>query len=288
MTSLRPSDSDFPSLLREIFDPPGILYVDGVSAAWDAPCVAMVGTRRATAYGESVAFEFARTLAAHGVCIVSGLAYGIDAAAHRGALEAGGKTVAVLATPLDEVSPTAHRKLARDIVENGGAVITEKAPGMETHKVDYLIRNRIIAGMCRATVVVEAGFPSGALNTANHALRESRDVFAVPGRITDLMSQGSNHLLAEGARLLSSPKEVLEFLKEAGAKITGGSPGAMPILKGVESVVVDLLTGGPAHAGELMELSKAPPAELYEALSNLEMKGIVWLCADQRYALCGG
>jgi len=229
-----------------------------------------------------VAFEFARTLAAHGVCIVSGLAYGIDAAAHRGALEAGGKTVAVLATPLDEVSPTAHRKLARDIVENGGAVITEKAPGMETHKVDYLIRNRIIAGMCRATVVVEAGFPSGALNTANHALRESRDVFAVPGRITDLMSQGSNHLLAEGARLLSSPKEVLEFL--AMAQVAR----AVPILKGVESALVDLLTGGPMHAGELMELSKAPPAALYEALSNLEMKGIVWLCADQRYALCGG
>jgi DNA processing protein len=283
MKTLKLSEGNYPVLLREIFDPPAILYAEGHVGALAKPCVAIVGTRRCTPYGEAVAFEFGRALARAGVCVVSGLAFGIDAAAHRGALEGGGVTAAVIAQPLQNLMPVKHRALAREIVEKGGVILSEKAPGMETFKGDYLVRNRIIAGLSKATVVVEAGFPSGALNTASHAGRENREVFAVPGRLSDLMSAGCNSLVAKGeARLVLTPGQVLEFLEMKEVK------RAELALEGLERKLVDLVREEPRHVSELADLCGVAFGELYETLSNLEMKGVVWMAADQRYAVCGG
>lgn len=283
MKLLKRLDASYPTLLGEIFDAPSALYYMGTANVLAEPCVAVVGTRRCTPYGEAMAFELGRDLARAGVCVVSGLAFGIDAAAHRGALEGGGVTAAVVAQHLEDIHPMKHRQLAGEIVAKGGTILSEKAPGAECFKSDYLVRNRIIAGLCKAIVVVEAGFPSGALNTAAHAGRENREVFAVPGRMTDLMSVGCNGLIARGeARLLLSVRQVLDFLG-----VTEMKRHAV-VLNELEQRLVDFIRADPRHPGELAELCGVSFGELYEALTNLEMRGLVWMAGDQRYAACGG
>jgi DNA processing protein len=281
MKTIKLSDGNYPALLREIFDPPGILYAEGHVGALAKTCVAVVGTRRCTPYGEAVAFEMGRELARAGVCVVSGLAFGIDAAAHRGALAGGGVTAAVIAQPLQDLMPVKHRALAREIVAGGGVILSEKAAGAECYKVDYLIRNRVISGLSRAVVIVEAGFPSGALNTAKHAGEQGRDVFAVPGRVTDLMSAGCNDLLWKGVGVARSAKDVLDALELVSAV------REVVVLEGLEKRLVNLVREEPRHAGELAELCGVSFGELYEALSNLEMRGLVWMAPDQRYAVGG-
>lgn len=279
MKILKISESDYPALLREIFDPPGVLYAEGQPTALDRTCVAVVGTRRCTPYGEAMAFEMGRELARAGVCVVSGLAFGIDAAAHRGALAGGGVTAAVVAQGLDAIMPVKHRALAREMVEKGGLILSEKAAGMECYKVDYLIRNRIVAGLCKAVVVIEAPFKSGARNTANHALEQNRLVFAVPGRVTDMMSAGCNDLLWNGAHMARTAADVLGVLEMSVATRVEVA------LLGLEKQLVDLIREEPRHTGELAELCGVSFPELYEALSNLEMKSVVWMAPDQRYAV---
>lgn len=281
MKTIKLSDGNYPALLREIFDPPGILYAEGHVSAVAKTCVAVVGTRRCTPYGEAMAFEMGRELARAGVCVVSGLAFGIDAAAHRGALAGGGVTAAVIAQPLQELMPVKHRALAREIVAGGGVILSEKAAGAECYKVDYLIRNRIVSGLCKAVLVVEAPFKSGARNTATHALEQNREVFAVPGRITDLMSAGCNDLLWKGAHMARSAADVLEVLEmESVARV-------VVAFEGLEKRLVDLVREEPRHAGELAELCGVSFGELYEALSNLELRGLVWMAPDQRYVVGG-
>lgn len=281
MKTIKLSDENYPALLREIFDPPAVLYAEGHVAALSRPCVAVVGTRRCTPYGEAVAFEMGRELARAGVCVVSGLAFGIDAAAHRGALAGGGVTAAVIAQPLQDLMPVKHRTLAREMVEKGGLILSEKAPGMPSFKGDYLVRNRIVSGLSRAVVIVEAGFPSGALNTAKHAGEQGRDVFAVPGRVTDAMSAGCNDLIWKGAGVARSAKDVLDALELVSAV------REVVVLEGLERRLVDLVREEPRHVGELAELCGVAFGELYETLSNLEMRGLVRMAADQRYAVGG-
>ena len=199
----------YPALLGELHDPPASLFVRGDVAALSQPSVAVVGARSCSAYGAQVARTLGRDLAAAGVVVVSGLARGVDGEAHRGSLEGGGKTVAVLGCGIDRDYPRSHAELARRIVASG-AVISEYPPGVEPAPWRFPARNRIIAGLALATVVVEARERSGALITADFALELGRDVFAVPGEITSALSAGTNDLLRQGAAPLTSVRDVLE------------------------------------------------------------------------------
>ena len=205
------SDPSFPVLLGAIHDPPPGLFLRGDADAElvSRPAVAIVGARACSAYGRQIARSLGRDLAAAGLVVVSGLARGIDGEAHRGALEASGATIAVLGCGIDRDYPAAHRELARQVAATG-LVVSEYAPGVEPAPWRFPARNRIVAGLCAATIVVEARERSGALITADFALEEGREVFAVPGEITSALSSGSNGLLRLGATPLTSAQDVLE------------------------------------------------------------------------------
>src|SRR6266446_527592 len=209
-------DGIYPALLREIYDPPIVIYVKG---AWeeclDLPCVAIVGSRKSSTYGQNAALMLARDLAQRGVTIVSGFARGIDAAAHKGALEAGGRTVAILGTGIDRVYPRDHRKLADDILNNRGALVTQFPLGTPPVSENFPYRNRIISGLSLGTVVVEAAENSGSLITARLAIEQNREVFAVPGPITTSRSRGPHRLIKDGAKLVEGIDDILNEIAPA-------------------------------------------------------------------------
>lgn len=210
---IRPQEADFTEVLASIALVPKMLYFYGKMPEKRPKSVAIVGTRKFTHYGESVAYRLAYTLAKCGVVVVSGLAYGIDSIAHRGALDGGGVTVAVLGTPIDEIYPKEHLGLAREIVQSGGVVMSELDRGEIYYpKTCFLKRNRLIAGLADVVVVVEAAERSGSLNTAAHALEQGKEVFAVPGDVTRPMSRGCNQLIADGANVYMGAESVLEVL----------------------------------------------------------------------------
>jgi len=281
-------DGAYPPLLREIPDPPVTLYVRGRWAeCLEAPCVGVVGSRRASTYGQNVALMLARDLAARGVTIVSGLARGIDAAAHRGALEAGGRTVAVLGTGLDEVYPRDHRRLASEILERGGAHVTQFPLSTPPVAENFPYRNRVISGLSLGTLVVEASEHSGSLITARLALEQGREVFAVPGNITSRNSFGTNYLIkGAGAKLVQQWQDVAaELPREVAARLLppeprpGGAaaaPAPPPDLSEGELAVYRLLSADePTHVDALAEALSTPVAALAGALLNLEMRDLV-------------
>jgi DNA processing protein len=207
-------DGVYPALLRETYDPPVVLYVRGAwSECLDRPCVAIVGSRRCSTYGQNAALMLSRELAQRGVTIVSGLARGIDAAAHRGALEAGGRTVAVMGTGLDQVYPRDHRKLADDILKQNGALVTQFPLGTPPVSENFPYRNRVISGLSLGVIVVEAAENSGSLITARLAMEQNREVFAIPGNITSRNSFGTNYLIkGAGAKLVQQWQDVASEL----------------------------------------------------------------------------
>jgi len=252
----------FPPLLRAIHDPPPGLFLRGDSEPeiLARPAVAIVGARASSGYGASVARSLARELAAAGLVVVSGLARGIDAEAHRGALEADGTTVAVLGCGIDRDYPAAHAELARRVA-GAGLIVSEYAPGVEPAPWRFPARNRIVAGLCPATVVVEARERSGALITADLALEEGREVFAVPGEITSSLSAGTNALLKLGATPLTSAVDVLASFGIEPEPAQGG-----------ESPLLELL---PASADELVRRTGLGADEIARALVELELAGLV-------------
>jgi DNA processing protein len=263
------SDPAFPPLLRAIHDPPVGLFLRGDAAPelLARPAVAIVGARACSPYGSQVARMLGRDLAAAGLVVVSGLARGVDGEAHRGALEAGGVTVGVLGCGIDRDYPAAHRELARRIADSG-LVVSEYAPGVEPAPWRFPARNRIIAGLCAATAVVEAREASGALITADLALEEGREVFACPGEITSALSAGSNALLRLGATPLTSARDVLEsFGIEASARNEVE-------LAGPAQTVLEQLRDASASADELARATELDAAELAVALSELELAGL--------------
>jgi DNA processing protein len=251
----------FPSLLRSIHDPPAGLFLRGGAEheLLSRPAVAVVGARACSGYGSTVARSLGRELAQAGLVVVSGMARGIDAEAHRGALEAGGPTIAVLGCGIDRDYPAAHAELARRIAATG-LLVSEYAPGVEPAPWRFPARNRIIAGLCEATVVVEARERSGSLITADFALEEGREVLAVPGEITSSLSAGTNALLKLGASPLTGAADVLECF------------GLAPASPQERSALVDLL---PATADELVRRTGRPAAEIARALVELELAGTV-------------
>jgi DNA processing protein len=264
------SDPAFPALLGAIHDPPPGLFLRGDAGVelLSRPAVAIVGARACSAYGRQIARSVARDLAAAGLVVVSGLARGVDAEAHRGALEASGCTVAVLGCGIDRDYPAAHRELARQVATTG-LVVSEYAPGVEPAPWRFPARNRIVAGLCVATVVVEARERSGALITADFALEEGREVLAVPGEITSALSAGANALLRLGATPLTCAQDVLE------------SYGlTVPVAASIELVptaaaVLEAIRAGAAAADELGRGTGLSAGELAAVLTELELAGVV-------------
>lgn len=209
---IKKESSDYPSLLKEIKKPPSPLFYKGRLPEPDEFCVGIVGTRKAKSYGKRIAKEIAYELADKGITIVSGLALGIDAAAHKGTLEAHGRTVGVLANGLDTVYPKEHGTLAQRIVETNGCLVSEYSKGTSPKRNHFLERNRIISGLSKAIVIIEAPSRSGSLNTVRHALEQNREIFVVPGRADNKNYDGSHSLIREGARLVTSADEILKDL----------------------------------------------------------------------------
>ncbi len=263
-------DTDFPSLLAAIHDPPPGLFARGSAelAVLGKAAVAVVGARACSGYGAHVARLLGRELASAGLVVVSGLARGVDGEAHRGALEAGGVTVAVLGCGVDRDYPAAHRELARRIGERG-LIVSEYAPGVEPAPWRFPARNRIIAGLTSATVIVEARERSGALITADFALDEGREVFSVPGEITSSLAAGTNRLLRAGATPLTSPDDVLEALG-----VSRPSPPT-PDLSPTDQAVLERLRETPASPDELARATALDAATVGAALVGLELAGLV-------------
>jgi DNA processing protein len=264
---LRRRDPGYPTLLTRIHDPPPAIFLrgGGDDVMLSRAAVAVVGARACSAYGRSVARTLGRELAAAGLVVVSGMARGVDGEAHRGALEARGITVAVLGCGVDRDYPAAHAELARRICERG-LVVSEYEPGVEPAPWRFPARNRIIAGICEATVVVEARERSGALITADFALEEGRDVFAVPGEITSALSAGTNALLKLGATPVTCAADVLELFDLAPAK-----PAEVLALGTEARALLERLVDGALTADELVRASGIDPAHASAALMELEL-----------------
>jgi len=279
-------DEAFPSLLREISDPPPFFWVQGDVNLLQLPCVAIVGTRRASAYGRRTAHQLAFELALAGIAIVSGLAYGIDRAAHEGALDAGGVTIAILGSGVDEIYPRAHRALAGAIAEKG-CLMSEFEPASPPEQANFPKRNRIISGLSRATIVVEAFQKAGALITAGLCIEQKRDLYAVPGRIGDTTSTGTNALLAESAaQLLHSSNQIIDEFKTRGwianPEAGNGHPGRIgrAAASGIprsrlERAVLTCLATGSRHLDDINSILEYPGPELWTAILQLECEGLI-------------
>jgi DNA processing protein len=264
-------DESYPARLLEIDAPPPVLYVWGEVLPQDRFAAAVVGTRRPTAYGIAVARDVAALLASSGVTVVSGLARGIDAAAHKAALEAGGRTLAVLGSGLDRIYPPEHRRLA-EAIARAGAVASDYPLGTAPEAVNFPPRNRLISGLSLAVVIVEAGEASGALITADFAAEQGREVFAVPGSIYSRASKGTNHLVRSGARPLVSPEDVLEALNMDVVVRQESVSQAMPE-DATEAKVLEALSAEPIHVDEITTRCGLPAWQISASLAMLELKG---------------
>ena len=265
-------DPSYPFGLRNIYDPPFLLYVRGNLKEEDERSVAVVGTRRPTNYGRMAAKRLARELARERITVVSGMARGIDTAAHEGALEEGGRTIAVLGCGVDVVYPPENRSLMQQIIERG-AVISEFPLGTKPLAYNFPQRNRIISGLSKGVLVVEAPLKSGAMITVNYALDQGREVFAVPGMITNPYSRGTNRLIKEGAKVVEDISDILEELGFPSLK-----EDKVPVnlqLSFEEKTVLDKLRFDPVHIDEVAKETRFPVAKVADILMRLQIKGMV-------------
>lgn len=266
------TDQAYPSRLRNITDPPPYLYFSGDSEFLESPCFALVGSRKASDYGLRVAREIASELAASGVVIISGLAHGIDSAAHEGALKSGGKTAAVFGNGLDIIYPAGNRGLASQIKEKG-CLISEFPRGTKPEPFNFPFRNRIISGLSDGVLVVEARAQSGALITAGLALEQGRDVLAVPGNIDSELSDGPNKLLRSGAIPVLTAQDIFDNF--GWHKSVYEENFRKPDLCGDEAEIYKHLSVKPVHLDDLMRITGLGPGKTAEVLLNLELKGFI-------------
>ena len=274
-TLIHAMDGAYPELLKKIPDPPAILYVQGDPAWLSRPCIALVGSRNATAYGRTVAERLASQLASHGITVASGFARGIDRSAHEGAMRTGGGTVAVLGCALDIDYPSGHGDLRKAIAAHG-CLASEFPVGTEPAEYTFPRRNRIISGISLGVVVVEALEKSGALITARHAMEQNREVFAVPGPVFAPTSKGPHALLRDGAKLVESVEDILEELQPVlSPELFPAARMNLPANGSRESLVLGALTAEPVHVDELGRKLAMPMASLMPALSMLEIGGCI-------------
>ena len=285
INQIAPLEAKYTEVLGTIAVMPKMLYYYGKIPQKRTKTVAIVGSRHSTRYGEEVAYRLGYTLAKHGVIVISGLAYGIDSIGHQAALDAGGTTIAILGTPINEIYPRNHRKLATEIIETGGAIISEYAPGTKVYpKTSFLERNRIISGLSDIVVVVEAAERSGSLNTATHALEQGKEVFAVPGNITNPYSQGCNKLIRQGAFPYTEPDDILrelfpeEFLaRKKKCHLKGDTD--------VETLILNSLASGLRSGEEIMTSNHLPPEVFNQSVTLLEIKGRIRALGANAWAL---
>lgn len=267
----RPHDDEWPAELATIPSPPKSLHYSGDIAVLAQPCVAIVGSRHPTAYGERVARDLSRALASAGACIVSGMAFGVDAIAHRAALECGGTTAAVLGAGIDTVYPRSHIALYDEIAQRG-VVLSEFGAGVGTFQGCFPRRNRVIAGLCRLTIVVEAGAKSGSLITAGYAGDFGRNVAAVPGPIDSPQSAGTNQLLRDGAQVIASIDDALAL-----AALTAQANARVPVSLGADEATVwdAVAQHAAASADEIIMHTGWPASRCLAALTQLEIQGLL-------------
>lgn len=277
-------DSSYPKLLKEIPNPPIVLYMLGEFAPSDEMAIAVVGSRKFSPYGKQVVEDLTRDLVRANITIVSGLALGIDALAHRTALQYEGRTIAVLACGLDAIYPAFNRLVAEKILHGHGVIISELPLGTPPLKHHFPHRNRIISGLALGTIVIEAAEDSGALITANHALEQNRQVFAVPGSIYNPVSKGPNNLLKMGAKLVTSAADILEelnlgFLQQqvVTSQILGDNEE--------EQTILACLTREPQHFDQIAKAVKLPASTVAATLTIMEMKGKVRNLGANQYVL---
>lgn len=293
---LRPGDGLYPGLLMNIYDPPAVLYCKGGLKRSDMNAVAIVGARRCSLYGLQMAEKLAFDLAKKGVTIISGMARGIDSAAHRGAIRAGGRTIAVMGSGFNDIYPPEAGKIIPDICKNG-AVLTEYDADMPPLKHNFPRRNRIISGMSKGVVVVEAARRSGAMITVEMALQQGREVFAVPGRADSCISQGTHHLIKTGAKLVITAEDVLEEICLEPVENLTPDTGPLYVprdscpVKSKESLdkdeqeIMELLKDAPMHVDYILDQSGMGHGSLSKVLLQLEIKGLIKSSAGKRYVL---
>ncbi len=288
----------YPALLQNISDSPPLLYASGNLSALNRPLVGVVGSRKASYAALAHTRTLSAELAAKGIGIVSGLALGIDAAAHEGALDAGGITLAVAATGPDKIYPKRHAALAQRILDNDGLILFENPIGSPTLPWHFPQRNRIISGMSQGVLIAEAGLPSGTMTTATHAMNQGREVMAVPGSVQNLQVRGCHALIKQGAALVESVDDVMDVLGQSvhclpktPLNVIGTTqPHQLDLnveeLNEVELALLQCLSAGPATLDELMAQSESDIIQLSSTLGLLEIRGIIRTCSGGRYARC--
>lgn len=278
------SDRNYPPSLKNIPDPPVHLFYKGTYTESDFNSISIVGSRSASENGRIFAENTAAALAENGITVVSGMARGIDTCAHRGALKAKGRTLAVFGSSLDIIYPPEGRKIAREIIESG-AILSEFLPGTSPLGPNFPRRNRIISGLSQGIVVIEAAEKSGALSTANHGLEQNREIFAVPGSPRSVTCRGTNRLLKEGAAILTSVEDIFEQLPRLKGNIKIGKIQKDMDLTKSEKMIVDLFNENPIHIDILSREVKRSVPDLMPILLALELKGIVKELSGKRYIL---
>ena len=272
INTLAPDESDYPKILSSIAQPPKKLHYIGLLPPERKTSVAIVGTRRPSAYGKEVTSRLSYDLAKRGIVIVSGLALGVDAIAHASALEAGGTTIAVLGNGLPKIQPATNRGLAERIVDKGGAIMSEYDMNDDARPHYFLQRNRLVAGLADAIIITEAATRSGTLNTAAHALEQGKEIFVVPGNITSPLSSGCNALLKQGARVVTDYQDVLDVI----APGRSSSQTVLPLGNNeLESAIINLISSGTRDGDELLKRSGVSATEFSTALTMLELAGTV-------------
>jgi len=271
---LKLTSKDYPEPLRNIPKPPGELYVAGapINELLELPRLAIVGSRSISPYGRRITAELAGRLAESGVVIVSGLALGVDAEAHSAALAAGGKAIGVLPCPLDRIVPALNRKLAQSILDNGGALVSEYAPGTVPQKQYFIARNRLMSGLAQAVLITEAAEKSGSLHTANFALEQGREVMAVPGNVGNTQSVGTNNLIKAGASVVTSYEDVIHTM---GLLIATNNVLSPKGRNDNEQTILNLIGNGISDGTDLLDNSGLSPSAFNQALTMLEISGKV-------------
>lgn len=269
--TLKLNDTEFPEILKIIPAAPRQLYTLGnLHSLLDIPRIAIIGSRKVTPYGRDVTQRMAREIAESGVVIVSGLALGVDSIAHKACLDAGGKTIAVLPTSLDNIYPSSHRQLAKDILLGGGALISEYQSGIPGLKHHFIERNRLVSGISDGVLITEAAMKSGTLHTANFALEQGKPVMAVPGNITSVASEGTNSLLKAGAIPVTEINDVLTALNLTRKDLQKQLPLAA---NEAEQIILDLIQTGTTEASAIHAASGLEPGEFNQTLTMLEISG---------------
>jgi DNA processing protein len=274
--------ADFPQALETIPDPPHLLYIRGTLEPRDRRAIAVVGSRHCTNYGRKIAERLSSDLARAGFTVISGLARGIDGVCHRGALKAGGRTLAVLAGGLSKIYPPEHADLARE-VEAAGALLTEAPMGMEPMAGMFPARNRLISGLSRGVVIIEAAERSGALITASHAAEQGKPVFAVPGPMDSPASAGTHQLLRKGAILIRGVEDILEELEGIAAATAPKAVEPLPEMDGVERRIWDFVQGRPRHLDEMVQQLGLAVPQISGVLLTMEMKRLVRRLPGNQY-----